>query len=182
MAANKSEALRPELDEAQKRLESALEEACSADVSRANTGELIRIEEVLAIANEAAKQAISVRRRLRVAQPTPDTPMPGEPAGDADPTARAETHRKFEDGSGTRWTAFAVYPSPATASRASLRGTFQKGWLAFDSIVETRRLTPVPDNWRSLSDDGLRDLCESAQRATRRHRPPRGSGEAQQQQ
>jgi hypothetical protein len=183
MAANNSERLRPELDEAQKRLESALEEACGADVSRANTGELIRIEEVLAIANEAAKQAVSVRRRLGAAQNTSAADEHAEDhARDAGAASSAESHRVFEDVAGTRWTAFAVYPSPATASRASLRGTFQKGWLAFDSSVETRRLTPVPDDWRTLSDDGLRELCLSAQPATRRRRHPGGSGDAQQQQ
>ena len=35
------------------------------DPKKANTGELILIDELLAIAGESAKKAISVRRRLR---------------------------------------------------------------------------------------------------------------------
>jgi hypothetical protein len=57
--------LQPTLERAESRLKSALDEACQTDVERVNTGELIRVEEVLAIANEAAKEAVSVRRRLR---------------------------------------------------------------------------------------------------------------------
>ena len=196
MSSHDQEVLRPRLDEAQKTLESALEEACSADVRDADTGELIRIEEVLAIANEAAKEAISVRRRLGVGKP------PGAPGTEADPGghasahadphadphagqnpgvanhARADAHRTFEDDAGVRWTAFAVYPSALTAGRASLRGTFQFGWLAFDSGGETRRLTPVPDNWRTLTDEGLRALCETAERSPRRTRGTRDTGPA----
>jgi hypothetical protein len=58
--------LRPQLAEAQENLGNALKEACSMDVSTANTGELIQIDELLAIANESAKKAISVRRRLKL--------------------------------------------------------------------------------------------------------------------
>ena len=50
----------------QHNLGEALKEACSMDPSKANTGELIQIEELLAIANESAKKAISVRRRLKL--------------------------------------------------------------------------------------------------------------------
>src|SRR3954468_16900588 len=46
-------------EHARTNLKHALDEACRADISRADTGELIRVEEVLAIANEAAKEAIS---------------------------------------------------------------------------------------------------------------------------
>jgi hypothetical protein len=58
--------LRPQLAEAQQTLDSALKEACAMDVSTANTGELIHIEELLAIANDSAKKAVSVRRRLKL--------------------------------------------------------------------------------------------------------------------
>ena len=57
--------LRPQLAEATESLEGALKEACSMDPSSANTGELIQIDELLAIAGESAKKAISVRRRLK---------------------------------------------------------------------------------------------------------------------
>jgi len=60
-----SRELQPQLRDAEETLGDALKEACATDPSKANTGELIKIEEVLAIANESAKKAISVRRRLR---------------------------------------------------------------------------------------------------------------------
>lgn len=58
--------LRPQLAEAQEALGDALKEACAMDASKANTGELIQIDELLAIAGESAKKAISVRRRLKL--------------------------------------------------------------------------------------------------------------------
>src|SRR6185312_7684326 len=57
--------LKPALERATTTLRTALDEACRTNFERANTGELIRVEEVLAIANEAAKEVISVRQRLR---------------------------------------------------------------------------------------------------------------------
>ncbi len=65
MATDPRDPLQPALDEAKATLQEALDDACTSDVERANTGELIRIEEVLAIANDAAKRAISVKRRMR---------------------------------------------------------------------------------------------------------------------
>ena len=58
--------LRPQLAEATDNLDGALKEVCSMDASSANTGELIQIDELLAIAGESAKKAISVRRRLKL--------------------------------------------------------------------------------------------------------------------
>lgn len=65
MTSRSSDPLQPALDEATSTLQEALDAACSADVERLDTGELIRIEEVLAIANDAAKRAVSVKRRMR---------------------------------------------------------------------------------------------------------------------
>jgi hypothetical protein len=148
--------LRPQLREAQETLGVALKEACSMDPAKANTGELIQIEELLAIANDSAKKAISVRRRLK-----------------KDGKARSETakprpteYREFLDAASVRWTAIAVHPSTSK----SLTGAFQNGWLSFDNGTETRRHAPIPENWRSLSDDDLRRLCESATVASRRQK------------
>jgi hypothetical protein len=62
---HRSDDLQPELDQAQRELGATLKEACSMDPDKANTGELILIEELLAIAGDSAKRAISVRRRLK---------------------------------------------------------------------------------------------------------------------
>jgi hypothetical protein len=57
--------LRPQLREVQTHLEVTLDQVCSApSVEQLNTGELIRVEETLAIAARAAKEAVSLRRKL----------------------------------------------------------------------------------------------------------------------
>lgn len=57
--------LRPRLQQVVNELEQAMDEVCAeAPASELNTGELIRVEETLAIAADAAKQAVSLRRRL----------------------------------------------------------------------------------------------------------------------
>ena len=155
MAIDRSQALRPTLDRAKKTLRSALDSACAADIDDADTAELIRIEEVLAIANEAAKKVVSVRRRL-------------SEGGDSrrDP---ASSHREVEDQRGVRWTVFAVHPGTAT-NRPTVRECFRDGWLAFDSGMETRRVAPIPDGWEAASDEALVELCERADVAPRRTR------------
>jgi hypothetical protein len=150
------QALQPQLQRATKTLKTALETACGADIDDADTGELIKIEEVLAIANEAAKEAVSVRRRLR-----------------SDTSATRRTHagrREVEDTRGIRWLVFAVYPSSASG-RATLNERFRSGWLSFDCGIETRRLAPIPDGWNELPDADLLTLCGTAEVAPRRTRP-----------
>lgn len=155
MSRNSGE-LRPQLHEAQETLGVALKEACAMDPAKANTGELIHIEELLAIANDSAKKAISVRRRLK---------KDGKARSEHEsPTQRTTEHREFVDAASVKWTAIAVHPSTAK----SLAGAFQNGWLAFDCGGETRRHAPIPENWMSLSDEELRQLCESATIASRR--------------
>src|SRR5690242_9183117 len=102
--------IHPQAESAQRRLAQALSEACDADPERADTGELIKIEEVLAIANEAAKEAISVRRRERHSRDvekrsgmggSPDPPPGGPPPASG-------VHRVFTDARGVEWNVFAV--------------------------------------------------------------------------
>lgn len=58
--------LRPTLVDTERDLESALEDVCDdSTVGKRTTDELIRIDESLAIASEAAKQAVSLRKRIR---------------------------------------------------------------------------------------------------------------------
>ena len=66
MSVDPSVPLRPQLSRIQERLQDSLEEVCEAPpVTQINTGELIKIEETLAIAADAAKEAVSIRRKLR---------------------------------------------------------------------------------------------------------------------
>lgn len=66
MAIDPSVPLGPQLDRLESKIEKSLDEVCAApSVKDVDTGELIKIEETLAIAAEAAKEAVSLRRRLR---------------------------------------------------------------------------------------------------------------------
>ena len=57
--------LRVELIEAQDQLQESLDEVCDdVTIETSSTEELIRIEETLAAASQAAKEAVSLRRRL----------------------------------------------------------------------------------------------------------------------
>jgi hypothetical protein len=157
-------------------LKDSLEQACRADVDRADTGELIRIEEMLAIADHAAKQAISIKRRIRHdrersahAVATGDRPAPPLSPGSV-PTAEGG-HRRFQDAAGVTWDARAIYPS-ATAGRVRLPEPYEGGWLSFESLGEKRRLSPIPEGWNAGSDDALRQLCQAAELVPRR--PPQG--------
>jgi hypothetical protein len=63
--ARSAEPLRPQLQKAEQQLDRTLEEVCETPVAaRLDTGELIRVEESLALAAEAAKEAVSLRRRM----------------------------------------------------------------------------------------------------------------------
>jgi hypothetical protein len=156
-------------------LKRALDEVCHVDVHSMNTGELIRIEEVLAIANEAAKEAVSVRRKLGQREPVEAADTNATPTAppDDERTRREESglgaQREFEDARGVRWIAFAVHPSSTRVARSGLRAQYKNGWLAFDSGVETRRLAPIPQGWLDLSIDELRSACDRAEVAPKRH-------------
>ena len=88
MPADDNESVRGKLTQVENRLQAALGEVCedtSADsLRRPDTGELIRIDETLALASEAAKQAISLRRRLR------STARKEQAARESPPVERAE--------------------------------------------------------------------------------------------
>jgi hypothetical protein len=161
----RSDELRPQLKKAQQSLQKALHEACAMDLNKVNTGELIHIDELLAIAGDSAKQAISVRRRLRKESSGKGRISTTRSAANTSAMAAAEP-RVFEDSKSVRWTTFAVRPS----SDRTLSGPYQKGWLSFDSGAETRRLAPIPDGWNTLSDAELRQLCERAKVAPRRRK------------
>jgi len=69
--------LRPELRRVEERLEKTLEQVCDAPTTaELDTGELIRIEKTLALAADAAKQAVSLRRKLR--SDGEGSPVPGD--------------------------------------------------------------------------------------------------------
>lgn len=89
MTSDESDPLHGKLEKAEQRLEAALGEVCEdpslgGGVRKPDTGELIRIDETLSLASEAAKQAISLRRRLRTGA------NKGQADGATQPGERAE--------------------------------------------------------------------------------------------
>ena len=66
MNGDRDEPLRPRLKELEKEVDQNIDAVCQTPrVGKVDTGELIRIEETLSIAANAAKQAVSLRRKLR---------------------------------------------------------------------------------------------------------------------
>lgn len=51
----------------------------------------------------------------------------------------------------------------APVARARLRGTYAQGWLCFESDVEKRRLSPIPDDWTVCDDDRLEEYSRDAE-------------------
>jgi hypothetical protein len=177
MIPHHGDSLVPQLRAAEAKLRQALGEAClMKHPSRANTGELIRVQEVLQIAGDAAKRAITIRRRRRL-----DDVQRTEAAAMADAEATASlgpAHRAFADAHGVTWDVFAVHPAPRVEPRTPLRATFKHGWLCFESNAEKRRLSPIPRNWESLSDRKLEELWRQAElAATPRRRRAQDSDE-----
>ena len=165
MESEQSEPLTPRLVEAEETLKTMLEEACSAEVYGADTGQLIRIEEVLAIAGEAAKEAISIRRKRRTGSGGARTRAAGGQERTPPVTAELnppDAHRIFDDARGVRWDTCAIHPS-APVGRVQLPEPYRSGWLFFDSASEKRRLSPIPADWQSASVEMLRALCEAAE-------------------
>jgi hypothetical protein len=163
-----TEALKPKLREAQKALEVALEKASGVDITEVDTGELIRIEETLVMASKAAKEAVSMRLRLRSqrSQSKSDKQASAEAAD-----TPGINHRIFDDIRGKRWRAFAVRASTATVELGALPEAFRHGWLVFEASNEVRRIAPIPDHWEELSTEELRLLCHKAASTPRRHIP-----------
>lgn len=158
----------PETPTPESVVEEALAEACAAPpASKANTSELIRVEEMLEIASDAAKRAISLRRKRRETRAR--AREAGAEMGAAEAAASGgASHRTFTDARGVRWDVFAVYPEARPSPHSQLRGTYHEGWLCFDSAAEKRRLSPVPENWQALGDNELRGLLDRAERARAR--------------
>lgn len=158
-----TESLQPQLDLAQKALETALAEACGVDVRDVDTGELIRIEETLARASQAAKTAVSVRLKLRARRKQESPPVPDD---------RPITQRIFDDYRGKRWHVFAVHPLSTRSDRVALPPEYREGWLTFESADEMRRVAPIPVGWEELPLEELRRLCHRAPSTPKRLQGP----------
>jgi hypothetical protein len=175
------------LQEAQSELARQLDEACAhEDPTEESTAQLVRLEETLTEAAEAAKRAVSLRRRLRTGHGPAD--VAGEDDGDdpAPPRAPADRRppierrattsspavedsavREFRDARGIVWRVWAVKPiEPRPDRPASQRlGEYSDGWLAFETEdgSQRRRLPHHPDDWSRQTNHALELLLEQAE-------------------
>jgi hypothetical protein len=85
-----AEPLKPKLQEAEQQLDRTLEEVCATPTAaaRLDTGQLIRVEESLALAAEAAKEAVSLRRKLKAERDRGSSASPRSPGAGEEPPAQ----------------------------------------------------------------------------------------------
>jgi hypothetical protein len=103
-------------------------------------------------------------------------------------------YRVFRDAQGVEWQAWDVVPqlterrgverrvtrSPVEMERRRanerrllfgrrpmLTAGLDSGWLCFETAVEKRRLSPIPNDWLRCPDAQLECYCQAAQRAPR---------------
>lgn len=185
------EPLRPMLRTAESQLVERIEEVCAHEVKGESTAELMRLEETLTDAARAAKQAVSLRRRLRTghgaSEPShlhPEGDLAGatDTASEVDAPAFADDRagesddeaavREFLDERGLAWRVWAVTPEQMQTDRlvADQMGDYRLGWLAFERVdaSERRRLPNFPPNWRRLSNLDLEGLLRRADAVRRR--------------
>ena len=167
MEQEESHPLDAQLEEVRASLKASLDEACSADVQQLDTGESLRIEEVLASASDAARKVVDIRRAIGRQE--------RERASTAPDDARIGEHRRFVDQRGVSWDAFAVLPAHDARGLSRLPEQYQHGWLCFESATEKRRLGPIPAHWQTVSDEELRRFRDSAQPVQHRALPPKAA-------
>ncbi|MFN2636467.1 MAG: hypothetical protein ABR585_05545 [Gemmatimonadaceae bacterium] len=46
--------------------------------------------------------------------------------------------------------------------RITLGQGYSRGWLTFESLLEKKRLVPIPSHWEESSQADLREFCEKA--------------------
>jgi hypothetical protein len=162
MDRRRSDALALQLEGAEQALWQSLAEVCAkAPPTRRNTGELIRVAAVLEIAGSDVRRAIAIRRRRRLERAARSDRVL---MADAEAMMTRTTSRHaFIDSRGVGWSVFDVQPTLEPAMLSQLAPPFQEGWLCFESVAEKRRLSPIPSNWRSLSDSDLEHLLEQAE-------------------
>jgi hypothetical protein len=156
------DSLAVQLEDAEQTLRQSLADVCAKKPSsRTNTGELIRVAEVLEIAGTAVKRAIAIRRRRRV-----DEVLRSAHGVMADAEAmrvRTTARHAFTDSHQNVWHVFDVYPTTDPAELSRLAPPFLHGWLCFESEREKRRLSPIPWGWRSVNDHDLEKLLARAE-------------------
>ena len=81
--------------------------------------------------------------------------------------------RNFTDSAGDDWTVFEVRRQGNEEDNwAYLPRGFRAGWLCFESAAGKRRLSPVPDGWKSLEPSDLERMLRRAAPVIRARRNP----------
>jgi hypothetical protein len=71
--------------------------------------------------------------------------------------------RNFKDTAGTEWMVFEVRREGNEEDNwAYLPRGFRAGWLCFESDAGKRRLSPVPDGWKSFDSSELERMMRRA--------------------
>jgi hypothetical protein len=70
--------------------------------------------------------------------------------------------RTFRDSAGNEWTVFEVRRGGDESNWAYLPRGFRSGWLCFESSAGKKRLSPVPDGWKTLDDPDLEVMLRRA--------------------
>src|SRR3954451_14034061 len=79
------------------------------------------------------------------------------------PAVSRSSMRNFTDSAGTEWTVFEVKRQGDEEDNwAYLPRGFRAGWLCFESDAGKRRLSPVPDGWKSLDSPDLERMLRRA--------------------
>ena len=79
--------------------------------------------------------------------------------------------REFTDSAGKQWTVFEVSRQGNEEDNwAYLPRGFRAGWLCFESDDGKRRLSPVPDGWKSSEAMDLERMLRSASLVVRAKR------------
>jgi hypothetical protein len=76
--------------------------------------------------------------------------------------------RTVTDCTGIKWMIFEVKCPADDARWTYLPEEYGDGWLCFESHISKRRLTPIPAEWRELSDEALLHKLREAQPVLRR--------------
>lgn len=174
--AQEPDPLRPMLQSVEGELERRLEEACARhEVHDESTAELMRLEETLLDAARVAKQAVSLRRRLRTETEAAENGDETDTAQERAPTPRDTGVRELRDANGVEWRIWAVTAEQMQSSRSGggHLGDYKDGWLTFEAVNgnERRRLPHYPSDWNEVTDEMLTRLLERADPVRRAKHP-----------
>ena len=177
--------LRPMLATVEGELERRLAEACTQhEVADESTAELMRLEETLLDAARVAKQAVSLRRRLRTESESGSESLDEAAPDDVPALSMAPADagvRELRDSRGTEWRIWAVTAEQMHASRSGGEhlGEYKDGWLTFEAVSgdERRRLPHYPSDWNEITDQMLERLLDRAERVRRVKRSPSATSE-----